>query len=316
MHVFSLDVTSGARTPIVDEPLIPDGTSFYGRVPLANWSPDRQHALLIDPDGLVRGIVDVANHRLTGPGALSAIRFANSDAQLTWSPGSDRVAALVYDDQTDSSQHLLIVDLSGREIASLALPDDSSAGYPSWSPDGSSILLAGCIACDPDPTAKKVPNSTPPPGRLFVVPTDGTAARTLPMNADINAGTAVWSPDASTIAYRTPTGIAVTTMADAHETIVTHGIDLELAWSPDGHRIAFARLDDEGVNNGIYTVSIDGTHLTRLTDGDDHLPDWSPDGSTLVFSRPDNHACCPSTWVVSSGGGEPRVLIKNASSDW
>ena len=54
------------------------------------------------------------------------------------------------------------------------------------------------------------------------------------------------------------------------------------AFSPDGKRIAFARL---GV--GILVVNVDGTGLRRLTtNGRDSFPAWSPDGKHIAFVRP------------------------------
>ena len=54
------------------------------------------------------------------------------------------------------------------------------------------------------------------------------------------------------------------------------------AFSPDGQRIAFARL---GV--GILTMNVDGTGVRRLTTNTrDSFPAWSPDGAHIAFVRP------------------------------
>jgi len=57
----------------------------------------------------------------------------------------------------------------------------------------------------------------------------------------------------------------------------------QLAWSPDGSRIAYANpvLGERG----IYVADADGTDAIRLTDGpNDGHPSWSPDGSRIVFA--------------------------------
>jgi dipeptidyl aminopeptidase/acylaminoacyl peptidase len=76
------------------------------------------------------------------------------------------------------------------------------------------------------------------------------------------------------------------------------------AFSPDGKRIAFARL---GV--GILTMNLDGTGLRRLTtNGRDSYPTWSPDGRSIAFVRP-----VGTEWrllVMSSSGATPRLLAK------
>ena len=54
------------------------------------------------------------------------------------------------------------------------------------------------------------------------------------------------------------------------------------AFSPDGKRIAFARL-----GSGIFTMNLNGTGLRRVTSGArDIFPVWSPDGKRIAFTRP------------------------------
>jgi Tol biopolymer transport system component len=74
------------------------------------------------------------------------------------------------------------------------------------------------------------------------------------------------------------------------------------AFSPNGKRIAFARL---GV--GILTVNVDGTGLRRLTrNGRDSFPAWSPDGGRIAFVRP--YQAAWTVHVMSSSGAADRRL--------
>jgi hypothetical protein len=57
----------------------------------------------------------------------------------------------------------------------------------------------------------------------------------------------------------------------------------QIAWSPDGARIAYSNADPE--QPGIYVVEADGSGRVQLTDGvNDGWPSWSPDGARIVFS--------------------------------
>ena len=74
------------------------------------------------------------------------------------------------------------------------------------------------------------------------------------------------------------------------------------AFSPDGKRIAFARL-----GAGIISMNLDGTGARRLTSNDrDSFPTWSPDGKQIAFLRP-----LASGWrvfVMSASGTAERLL--------
>ena len=304
MHVFSLDEATGDRVPIVDLP--PSGRS-YGWMS-AVWSPDHTHALLADGGGSVRGVVDVASH------LLSPLRLQFGDAPVDaeqrslWSRGSDRIASIVSNDTTNTQGSILISDLAGREVRRLAVPPGWTAGRPTWSPDGSSLILAGCqLPCADGSIAS----------HLLLVPVDGSPMRVL-LEPAASYGPAIWSPDGSTIAFESPVGIQTMDIATGRQRIVTRGNDVQPAWSPDGRRLAFARLDDQYANGAIYVVDVDGKDLRRLTEdthnGNVSNPDWSPDGTMLTFGR--QLGVYSDVWVVGADGGEPRQLVKNATSDW
>ena len=61
--------------------------------------------------------------------------------------------------------------------------------------------------------------------------------------------------------------------------------DTSPAWSPDGHRIAFARERDR--SSGIYVMSADGRNSRRITARalQASQPAWSPRGDRLAFVR-------------------------------
>jgi Tol biopolymer transport system component len=92
-------------------------------------------------------------------------------------------------------------------------------------------------------------------------------------------------------------------VGDGIQQITTGGYSsIAPAFSPNGTRIAFARL---GV--GILTMNVDGTGLRRLTtNGRDSYPAWSPDGSHIAFVRPYKAEWRINT-MSSSGAAERRL---------
>jgi hypothetical protein len=62
-------------------------------------------------------------------------------------------------------------------------------------------------------------------------------------------------------------------------------LESEIAWSPDGTKLAYTDLLREST---IHVINLDGTPsgIAPLTDGDQNTsPAWSPDGTQLAFFR-------------------------------
>jgi Tol biopolymer transport system component len=85
------------------------------------------------------------------------------------------------------------------------------------------------------------------------------------------------------------------------------------AWSPDGTKIAFAKVTWTG-NGGyseIFVMNADGSDQRRLTQSKfDHSPTWSPDGTKIAFWRLDS-ITMPSSWGIfimnADGSGQGAV---------
>jgi TolB protein len=101
----------------------------------------------------------------------------------------------------------------------------------------------------------------------------------------------------------------------------------EVAFSPDGSRVAFADVSQD--SSGIATAATDGSDVMHLTDGlNDSWPSWSPDGSKIAFSGtgsdPNTTRCglrvdydCPSDiYVMHSDGSGPTRLTTDAAPDF
>ncbi len=103
--------------------------------------------------------------------------------------------------------------------------------------------------------------------------------------------------------------------------------DNQLAWSPDGARLAFASNrsvpdPDATYDINIWTVAADnndkGAKLTQITTnpGEDVEPSWSPDGKWITYStrlepKVFEYATKHLAVISSAGGGEAKVLTKS-----
>ena len=85
------------------------------------------------------------------------------------------------------------------------------------------------------------------------------------------------------------------------------------AWSPDGRKIAFVGMADDG-NTDVYVVGADGLGQQRLTrhPGVDGNPAWSPDGRKIAFTRGVGECCAGKThiYVMNADGSGQRRLAR------
>ena len=85
------------------------------------------------------------------------------------------------------------------------------------------------------------------------------------------------------------------------------------AWSPDGRKIAFVRLN---ARHGVYVVKADGSGLRNLTPkpvGAYADPAWSPDGRKIAFvSERDGNS---EVYVMNANGSGQRDLTRNPAYD-
>ena len=108
------------------------------------------------------------------------------------------------------------------------------------------------------------------------------------------SGSPSWSPDCARIAFHEqsavwtarPDGSGKRRILRSPRSLV---IIADIAWSPDGNRIAYVLKDFSQFpwTSHIYVVDTDGSGNTQITKGAvfDESPSWSPDGARLAFVR-------------------------------
>lgn len=119
--------------------------------------------------------------------------------------------------------------------------------------------------------------------RIFTMNHDGTDQRFL---AETTQGSQLaWSPDGRKLAFADVGGIYIINADGTGETRVATGSDRDRspAWSPDGTMLAYQSGDSDG---GIHVIRLDGTGKKQLsTHFGDADPAWSPDGTRIAFAR-------------------------------
>ena len=92
--------------------------------------------------------------------------------------------------------------------------------------------------------------------------------------------------------------------------------DTDPIWSPDGKRIAFTSMKNEG-NRDIYVMDADGENQRKLTNNPfkDCEPSWSPDGKNIAFVSDREEDGNMEIYVINVDGGNPRKLTNNPFDD-
>jgi Tol biopolymer transport system component len=226
--------------------------------------------------GIAAGLVAVAVAAVGTP----ALAQAPERALLVYTAGAAGGHDELFTIRSDGSGRRRLTGTAGLQRAGVA-----SASQPAWSPDGTQIAFL-----------REDRNG----GRVAVVDANGGGERSLTSRGFSSDPS--WAPDGSRIAYVESTGmtggvsmggpsIFAVPAAGGDPVRLTRGtrtqFDQDPAWSPDGTRIAFTRLqvDEQGdVSAGdVYVMNADGGDQ-RLLVADARSPAWSPDGTRIAFA--------------------------------
>jgi len=94
--------------------------------------------------------------------------------------------------------------------------------------------------------------------------------------------------------------------------------DIDAAWSPDGTRIAFARLDRHGAVRTVHVMNADGSGDTALAFQGSRRPAWSPDGKQIAFDsfRDKDITAATEIYIMAADGTNQTRLTENDGSNF
>jgi TolB protein len=198
-----------------------------------------------------------------------------------WRPDGERITFTignVYTIRADGSDPRQITDFG-------------ASFFPRWSPDGRTITFGR------SGTQEEV-------GIWFGHLTDSTFTK-----FGFGATPADWSPNGNRVVYNFRDQLWT---ADTSRTDSTQLIDNDFtnnqdpAWSPDGQRIAWTAVTDDG--SELWVMRADGTGKQRLAGPIAGQPSWKPDSKRLVFVKPDPETDHIALWTIRHDGSDLRQI--------
>lgn len=242
-----------------------------------------------------------------GSGVRNLTNNRSIDQSPAWSPDGEKIV-FASDRATDSTIELFTMNADGSGVRQLTPSGTSAQSSAAWSPDGSKIAFNVVGQ-----------GGTAGGSGLFTINADGTGLTRLTDYAGFGVDPSPsWSPDGTKIAFVdfwftdfNNTRMSVATMNvdgsgkthltnDPIESFGSSGVYHDVAWSPNGEKIAFVRETDTGTT--IHTMNSDGSAKTKITSG---RYIFSADWGVLV---PDNTP--PNTSIT----GGPSGISKGATA--
>lgn len=237
---------------------------------------------------------------------------------------ADTVPANVvaFVNKSGALNHIWLMDInnSGVGINARRLTNDAEGeNYPSWSPDGKTILYQR----DYNGSA------------IYVVGADGKNPKRLSPTPgfDVTPG---WSPDGTKIIYSRLQGFIVPNQipkteirvmnkdgSNDHIILPESDFSVEPRWSVNNQIVFMSHMNDLNGPLHIFTMNIDGSNIRQLTnDGNNGDPVWSPDGTQISFGSDREGYGKLNIFVMNADGSNVRQLtyfnvpIESGDTHW
>ena len=286
---FALRRPAPAAAPLVGADTVVRQLTFDpGLEAEPSFSPDGNYLAYTTND---RGSLDIAIMPIAGGQVRRLVATQADEAQPAWSPDGTQIAFTSARDHGGRLRNIgglsalsAFVQGQGGDIFVVPAAGGAAAklvdrgAYPSWSPDGRTIVFQSDRGGRWD---------------IWTVPSQGGEPRRLTDDADVDYHPA-WSPDGRWIAYAS-TGLKVVPSDGSSPprplTVPAQGV-LAPAWSPDGRWLYFAATPSRDESRtSLWRLAFppgnEPSHVERITLGEsaDVDPAVAASGGRLAYGR-------------------------------
>jgi Tol biopolymer transport system component len=230
--------------------------------------------------------------------------------------------------------------------------DPAQEGFPSWSPDGTTLVYSYGTDRASGPTAglHTIPSAGGRPqwltheigehprwsreGHYIVFDAEegnsikltsalgGPPIRIVPASIPVfRGGLPQWSPDGTRIAFKEGPNLWVLDIGTGETrvfyTAAEGKMPLPGCWSADGAAVYFTLRDVDSPASSVWATLVDGDDSREILPAGDHwyrYVDLSPDGSMLAFVKCTDRGDCD-LWVTTALGGPQVQLTMHPAHD-
>jgi TolB protein len=247
---------------------------------------------------------------------------------------------------------LCLVNADGTGLQQLSADQFANDYYPSFSPQGNSVLFASnrnglfdiylmmfgersiaqitsgvgdVISPDFSPDGRQIVFANRPADAttsIWMVKRDGSDPHLFYAGSGPIVAVA-WSPNGKTLAYAMQLDIPnqyeifLINLDGSNQRRLTNGlsgIGGSISWSPDSASLLISAGPVGGKE--IYRVDVASGAATQITNGGNNAaPSWSPDGHYIVFNSPRN-ANQSDIFIMNADGSSQRQVTNDPEPDW
>jgi Tol biopolymer transport system component len=243
-----------------------------------------------------------------GSGVVQVTSFQGDETAPAWSWDNKRIAVvrtrLGSDNIKRPDIYVMNADGTGKRWVR-SLSSSFGMGSPSWSPDGSRLVVVVALG-----------------GRVYLATMDvatGNMAFVLCGNELIEGSYPSYDPTGKSILYvardfasinRCVGGDSIRIVSSAPSRIG------RVAWSPDGKKIVYNEAVGSNYNSEIFVKDLVNGSVKRLTSSGayDGYPTWSSDGSRIAFVRKQSGGAFQ-LYTMNSATGGNLTRITNTNTE-